>query len=317
MNKSFLNHITEKKPLLFLLILLATSVTLNRVMASSLMPTISISPHEPSDDGTLVVDVMISDVTNLAGYEFKLKYDQHALTVTKVTITNDHEFFYDHYLFLEDIHESEGYLWLVVTLPLGTTEGVTGSGTVATIEFICNSPGDTSLELYDSKLGTPEIKPIEHTTFNAHIYLPYAWQGENVPAGPSRVFTVALDEASFDVLVYSNSSLTAFDFSRSWNKLDFEVEGETGTSGYFDIAVPKGLTQGTLMVLIDNAPVDYSLTENATHYFLYFTYGHSSHRVSIVATVNHFPYALGFVMAVSLVIGSLAVALSRLKRRYP
>jgi len=120
-------------------------------------------------------NVMISDVTNLAGYEFKLSYDSSLLHVTGITIVTD--------WFGPDVSiwkqtNVAGLVWLIVTLPLGTVVGVDGGGIVATIDFVVDAEGLTLLDLHDTLLGNPWAEPIIHHAADgafANVPLPILW----------------------------------------------------------------------------------------------------------------------------------------------
>ena len=99
-------------------------------------------------------------------------------------------------------------------------------------------------------------------------------------ASARAVFDVTKDGESYDVAVFTNSHVDNFDYNASLNQISFNVTGLAGTIGSCNMTVPKELGD-TFEVLVDGTPVDYTQTENATHYFLYFTYEHSTHTITI------------------------------------
>jgi hypothetical protein len=98
-----------------------------------------------------------------------------------------------------------------------------------------------------------------------------------------RVYTgeVVVEGNRFVVETVSNSTISGFNYSV--DEISFNVSGDPGSLGFCNVSVPKALVKPgyTIKVYFDNNPVNYSLSENSTHYFVYFTYKHSTHRVNI------------------------------------
>jgi len=87
------------------------------------------------------------------------------------------------------------------------------------------------------------------------------------------------------IRVISNSIIIDFNFNYTLQKMDFNVTGPYGTSGFCNVILPKDLINDTVVVLVNGDPLDYKMQENATHFFIYFTYSHSISRVEILATI--------------------------------
>jgi len=98
-----------------------------------------------------------------------------------------------------------------------------------------------------------------------------------------RVYTgeVVVEGNRFAVETVSNSTISGFNYSV--DEISFNVSGDPGSLGFCNVSVPKAIVKPgyTIKVYFDDKPVDYSLSENSTHYFVYFTYKHSTHRVNI------------------------------------
>jgi len=90
------------------------------------------------------------------------------------------------------------------------------------------------------------------------------------------------------VQVYSNSSISSFEFNATEKSISLNVAGKAGTSGFCDIAIPKSLIWGTITVTKDGIPLvngtGYIQTENSTFYFIHMTYTHSTHTFVIKGT---------------------------------
>jgi hypothetical protein len=150
---------------------------------------ISIDPSATLDVMTgygFSVNIYISDVLDLGGWEVQLDYDTTLLTATDVTLLTDW-FGPDVFPWKVAINDAAGNIHCIVTLPLGTMEGIDGSGAVATIDFTVEGTGLTVLDLHGTLLGDPEAKPIMHTAmdgFFANVPVPQLWiEGKGAMGG--------------------------------------------------------------------------------------------------------------------------------------
>ena len=98
-------------------------------------------------------------------------------------------------------------------------------------------------------------------------------------------FSIVWGEETFVVSVESNSTVSNFAFNQPDKEISFNVTGPDGTIGFCNVTIPKALLYGEpWTVLIDGALVSPTITENATHDCLYFTYTHSTHTIQIIGT---------------------------------
>ena len=99
-------------------------------------------------------------------------------------------------------------------------------------------------------------------------------------------FQVNVDEAAFNISVRTDSTISGFVFDKSNKTMTFDVEGDSGTSGFFNVTLPTRLLGGPYTVKIDDATVleGYDAPTNGTHAFIYCTYNHSSHAIEIKGT---------------------------------
>lgn len=114
------------------------------------------------------VNISISNVTDLYGWEFKFKWDATLLEATNITEGNFLKGQGDT-LFVININNTEGYVRAACTL-IGSIPGANGSGTLATIKFYVETLGECVLDLYDTKLVSSTEQPIEHTTIDGYYY---------------------------------------------------------------------------------------------------------------------------------------------------
>ena len=84
----------------------------------------------------------------------------------------------------------------------------------------------------------------------------------------------------------SNSTVSNFSFNSESTLIQYNVEGENGTTGFCNITIPKGLltTEENWTVLIDENSVVPIVNEDTTNTYLYFTYNHSAKTARIIGT---------------------------------
>jgi parallel beta-helix repeat protein len=108
----------------------------------------------------------------------------------------------------------------------------------------------------------------------------------------------------------SNSTVSDFNFSPENALIQFDVEGEEGTTGFCRVTIPKDLlyAEGDWTVLVDGNSVTPTIDEDATSTYLYFTYNHSIKTVEIIGTdaIPEFPSQILLLV----VLGVLAIALA-------
>ena len=132
--------------------------------------TISVEPPAIVDDtlgpgSSFSVNITISNVTNLGGYDFMLNYSTAVLTTSSADVTVVTDWFTGPKgikVWKKVVDDTLGYVRLWVTLGLGTVTGVDGSGTVATIKFTVDALGTTVLDLNNTFLGEPLGEEISH-----------------------------------------------------------------------------------------------------------------------------------------------------------
>jgi hypothetical protein len=101
-------------------------------------------------------------------------------------------------------------------------------------------------------------------------------------------FDLTFEEEIYVVETYSNSSVSALTFNWDLKRIRFSVEGESGTSGFCDIIVPRELMSGQFSLHMDGVVlvegVDYTQSFNNTHYLFTVNYEHSSHVIELYST---------------------------------
>jgi hypothetical protein len=125
-------------------------------------------------NSTFNVNVTVSNVHDLVGWEFKLYYLSAKLNGTSVVEgpflkQGGNTFFYV-VSFTDNYNVTHGMVWLTCTL-LGAVPGVNGNGTLATITFRAKEPGSSGLILCDTMLSNSKANPIAHTVVHGIAYI--------------------------------------------------------------------------------------------------------------------------------------------------
>jgi signal peptidase I len=127
---------------------------------------------------------------------------------------------------------------------------------------------------------------------------------------------------SYNLTVYTSSTVTDPVFSQSEKKVQFDVVGYASysTSGFCNVTIPKAILNCSSLtdwqVKLNSTDINYAASQNATHTFIYFEYTYSTHHIEITGTQamtgqqtdSDFPW--GTVAAVAAIAGVAAVSVS-------
>jgi parallel beta-helix repeat protein len=95
------------------------------------------------------------------------------------------------------------------------------------------------------------------------------------------------EQTQYFVDYVSNSTVSDFYFDPTEGAfLQFNVEGESGTSGFCRVTIPKDIlhSEDNWIVLVDGASVTPTVNEDTSSTYLYFTYQHSTKTIEIRGT---------------------------------
>jgi hypothetical protein len=148
---------------------------------SSPLATIYVDPHTNTVTvgQVFTINIKISEVTDLYGWELKLKWNPTLLDALDVIEGNFLKNEGDTY-FIKQINNTNGYLLAACTL-MGDRPGVNGSGTLASVSFHAETEGTSALVLDDTKLGNSLEEPILHTVINGSVIISQPVGGVNLP----------------------------------------------------------------------------------------------------------------------------------------
>lgn len=166
-------------------------------------------------------------------------------------------------------------------------------------------------------LPTPDITSLDYKTMT--------WKNVTMSDLKDLLFKLAYQGVidylgkTYYVPIFTNSTVSNFNFNSNAKRLSFNVTGTTGT-GFCNITIPGALLYAALeewVVKIDGTilyPEDFNVTENGEYVFIYLNYTHSSHLIEIegIWIITEFPPNI---LPLILVIISLIAAIIAFKQR--
>jgi len=142
---------------------------------------------------------------------------------------------------------------------------------------------------------------------------------DNYPLmGPINIFDAGIWEwTAYNVFVFSNSTVSDFSFNPENTLIRFDVMGETGTTGFCNVTIPKGLliTEDNWAILVDGTSVTPNLNDDQNNSYIYFNYHHST-KIEIIGTdaISEFPSWSILVFGVSIVFILSIIFRQRIKK---
>jgi hypothetical protein len=156
-------------------------------------------------------------------------------------------------------------------------------------------------------------------------YKSMTWENTTLSSLKDLVFQVAYQEVidylakTYYVPIFTNSTVSDFNFNPDAKRISFNVTGTTGT-GFCNITIPRTLLYAALgnwTVKIDGKllhPENFTVTQNDEYVFIYLNYPHSDHTIEIVGiwVVTEFPPNM---LPPILIILSVIAAIIAVKKR--
>jgi hypothetical protein len=166
------------------------------------------------------VNITISGVNDLGGWEFKLYYLSANLNGTDLVegpfLKQGESTYFDIIDFTDNYNSTHGIAWVTCAL-LGDGPGVDGNGTLAVITFKAQQLGTSGLSLTDTLLS--DSQPIPHVALNGIVHvLPHDVAITDITPSKTVVgqgLTVKMDvnisnqgnfTETFNVIVYANTT---------------------------------------------------------------------------------------------------------------
>jgi hypothetical protein len=186
-------------------------------------------------------------------------------------------------------------------------------GVVATVTTVANgsyTAGDLQPRSYDVEVYTGE--QLRETKTGVFVYAgeTATVQFELWGAAVKFEYVANVNGLDFHTVILSNSTVSSFAFNKDQKEISFNVTGQSGTEGFCNVTIPKDLLSSDFTVKVDETKVtpDPVVGSNSTHSFVYFSYGHSVHRVQIVGTTAAAAAGAGGFDVTPLVVGLVIVA---------
>jgi len=98
-------------------------------------------------------------------------------------------------------------------------------------------------------------------------------------------FTVIYEKETHHIFTICNSTISQFQFNKTFRMLNFNVTGNNDTAGFCRIIIPEQLTHRPHIVFVDDEQVNATSLpiSNVTHTSLYFAYNHTTREVKILS----------------------------------
>ena len=150
--------------------LLAAALALGAVPSAHALATLSVSAPATTLVGSpLTVNVLISGITDLFGYQFSLAYNPAVLRATNVAEGAFLATAGTTYFIGGTIDNTAGSVSAVADALIGPVPGAGGSGTLVTLSFDVTGPGTSTLVFSDVQLLSSSAADIPFTISNGTV----------------------------------------------------------------------------------------------------------------------------------------------------
>lgn len=229
-------------------------------------------------DVYITVTVDIVNAYNVYSYQFRMNWTNPILNVTSITqgpfLSRNGAF---GTTFIQKKFNADGNLLVGSTQTTNDpTTAQSGNGTLATITFIAEKTGTTTLHLYDTKILDFFGVAYDHVTEDGLF--------------SNEIHEVNAGDSTFTVITQSNSTIYNFSFNETGKSIVFSATNVTGSGvGFCNATIPKALLRApdpnVWQIFVNTSLItDFIKTENETHTFLYFTFNMSTHIIQIKGT---------------------------------
>jgi hypothetical protein len=208
-----------------------------------------------------------------ANSQFTLNYDMSTQRQTKISIST---------------HTSYGFVGIKVNISGTLTDleqtGIANATVVLSYTFPDTSEWISLTSATTDPQGNYNVMWVPQAT--GYFTLKVEWSGNETYLGSSNSTTlnVVSYEDKYIFSVASNSTVSALMFNSTSLELSFTVTGPSGTAGFTQVTLAKTLVADitNLKVYLDGTPLEYSTGSTDDSWIIYFTYSHSTHRITIV-----------------------------------
>lgn len=137
--------------------------------SSNPVPTLKVLPANSGlvrVNGTFTVDIMVYDVIDLYGVDFKLHYDSNVVKVKSIVDLNPNNVLGTNPLVTKNVYDNEsttGSVWYAGSVA-GNVYGFDGIGKIIRVEFIGVGAGVTDIYFGEYELIDAKVQPISAST---------------------------------------------------------------------------------------------------------------------------------------------------------
>lgn len=193
------------------------------------------------------VDVRVDNVDNIYGYEFKLNYNPDVLEYVGIgsSFLNQPTFRF------KKANEESGVAWLA-TASMYPAGPKTGDGVLATITFKVVGKGESTLDLYKTKLLNSDVERVSHTVKDGYFKnVEDDWDGEETFRYTyTEQSSVAQNTEFTGMEIFSTESFTDFNLMESGGTV--EVCDRIDNDGDLHVDEPDICLPGDVNHVIDN-----------------------------------------------------------------
>jgi hypothetical protein len=111
------------------------------------------------------------------------------------------------------------------------------------------------------------------------------WEGDAIYSETSTVVNFVMSPFDEQIVfsVMSNSTISALAFNSTSGELVFTISGQSGTTGYVNVYIPKSLISdaSNLKVFVDENAIEFHAESLVDSWFVSFIYSHSTHEVTM------------------------------------
>jgi len=251
LRKSLLNKGRKNPICIFCITLLIVTLAFISPGETSSVETkvkIKPTPKITSVGQTFKIDVYISNVANLWGFEFCLAYDTTILNCLEIAEGSSFlQSFGEIQIFKltveDDYNATHGRVWVAITL-LAAPQAATGSGILAEITFKATALGECVLNLYSIHwvsgpygpelvdvpdkiiLGDPNGQPMDHEVVDGYFSdVPRPWIYAYPPSIVPPPYLIPGENFTINVNIFNVTNLHSSEFKLAYNTTLLDVLG--------------------------------------------------------------------------------------------
>lgn len=283
--------LVEKKVVIVLLALMMTfssGIVISPVHSDG-NAVLSFSPVQSTTafPQPVTLNVTLSNVVNLNAWQIKVAFNPALLTYSNMSVPDDN--------LLGPLGGTSGLAvlpnnkagYVLAFLALDGSQVVNGSGTLCQMTFNVSRPSVSAVTFADIGIVGP-YGGTALTDSNLNK-IPFSTLGGTVQVGASGfqsfTFSCMKKGMSYNVTLFTNSTAQSFSYNETTDTATFFLSNPVGTVGSCSVSIPIAMMNATLAIFV-NGSATYSLqSSDGLNSFLVFSYGQSTARVDVLATV--------------------------------